>query len=240
MKKTWTLSGLMLLTLTVASLANAGQKIPVQSEKIVKTAKDYLQATINWPADQLVIESSSRIQDILVPQGKISFSVNQQNVTALGAHYTVPVRVRVNHQPVKTVYTQFTVEKYQDVVIATHPLKRHHRIVLEDITLERKNISKIKNKNLIYSDINDLLGMRTATFVQADKIIKSTAIEQVPLVLKNKQVKVIARLGNVQASLYGIAREEGKKTDVIKVENPSTKKIFMARVINKNQVELIY
>lgn len=227
-----------LLLLSFSSNSFASQKI--NGVEISKVAKKYLENKLKDIDGDAKIVNARPIPNITAPNGKVSFYIKERDFSQIGRFYTIPVSILINNTPKRTVYVNFKIQVFKDVVIAKSSLKKHQTITNDHIKVENREISKIRNKDSITSSPQEVIGLRAAKMIPAGKIINDSMIQQVPLVEKKNQVKVIGKIGNIEATLYGIALEEGYKNEIIKVQNINTQKTFLAKVIEKNHVEVVF
>lgn len=232
---------LLIITLILISLStNSFASQQLKGTDISKEAKQYLENKLESVEGTVKIVKTRPIPNVTLPDGKVSFHIKERDFSKIGSFYTVPVLILVNNTPKRTTYVNFKIQILRDVVTAKTSLKKYQTITRENIKIENRDISKIRNKkNLIYS-ASEVIGLRAARHIPSGKIIDNSKIQQIPLVEKKKQVKVIGKIGNIEATLYGIALEEGYRGEIIKVQNINTQKTFLAKVIEKNYVEVVF
>ncbi|HAR61956.1 MAG: flagella basal body P-ring formation protein FlgA [Candidatus Margulisiibacteriota bacterium] len=230
----------IILSIGIISIATADQTI--KSDRIVELAKSYLlnQFSQNYSSENIDVTNTRLLPDISFPEGKIDYFINEKEIANIGQYHTIPIIILLDGKPIRTLFVNCKVKLYGNVVTSVAPIKMHQNINREAITLSRQEINSNSKNSDYYQNIEDLVGLRTIQYIPSGKIINAAIIEKIPLVEKNKQVKVVGKIGDIEASIYGTALEKGVKDDIINVQNPSTQKIFSARIIGKNSVELVF
>lgn len=79
---------------------------------------------------------------------------------------------------------------------------------------------------------------RSTRLIKRGEVLRDDFIQPVPLVLKDHPVEVMVKGSGVQIRIMGIAKSDGWLGDEIKVMNPASKKLFRAKVIGEEMVEV--
>lgn len=192
----------------------------------------------DYSKDNVEIIAVHPLQDVKLPDGKITMGIDNNEMASIGKYYTLPLTLSVNDKPLKTIYINLKTKLFETVVIAQRTIKMHQILNEDDLNVARIELGG--NSSGLFKNVQDLIGMKTAQYIQAGKPITADNITRTPIVNKNKQLKVIGKIGNIEATIYGIAQENGFINDVIKIQNPSTQKMITARIIDKESAELIF
>lgn len=190
--------------------------------------------------EDIEVYTTRTLKNFNVPEGRIKISISNNKYSAIGRHYTIPVNIFVENQKIKTLYVNVKAKIFRTVVKTNSAIKKSDTITLDNLITERTDITKVKNKDDLYTNKNKLSGMIARNYIPKGKPLTTSHVEYPPLVEKKKTIKVNASIGNIQATLYAIALENGKKGDVIKVMNPDTKKQFLAKVIDTNLATIAF
>ncbi len=81
--------------------------------------------------------------------------------------------------------------------------------------------------------------IRATKLIRRGEILRTEFFETVPLVHKDHEVQVIVKGNSIEIRTFGTAKKDGWLGDEIQVVNRSSKKIFRARVIGEEMVEVI-
>lgn len=186
------------------------------------------------------VVSNRKISNFSAPEGKVTLSISKKTASTIGNHYTVPIKVLINEQVFKTLYVNVKANIYKNIIIANNSIRKNSIISENDIIIERSDITRIRNKSDLFYNKKDLIGMMATSYIPRGKEITSKTIDTPPLVEKSSTIKIIASIGNIEASLFGLALENGRKGDVISIMNPKTKKEFLAKVIANDLATVVF
>lgn len=97
--------------------------------------------------------------------------------------------------------------------------------------------AELTNSKVLVGEIP--AGHRSTKKIKLGEILQVDQIQPIPLVLKDHQVVVCVRDGNVEIKILGKAMNDGWLGDQILISNPTSKKIFRGRVSGNGTVEVI-
>jgi flagella basal body P-ring formation protein FlgA len=233
---------LMILVVLVGSVVNA-----VSVTSAVAAERTITQNDVRHSIDQYLETAESRLQHVdytfqpfaeidafTLPEGRLQVDVLPAVKGIAGSrHFTVIYRV--DGRTVKSVTVRGKLLVQSDVVVAQRALKRGTLVGAGDVSLERLDVSRIREP--IFS-LDQAVGKLVVRNVRVGQAVEQKNIEMPPVVAKGGFVKIVARRGTMLLTAVGIALEDGKMGDVIRVQNNSSKKIVMAQVVGPDQVEV--
>ena len=129
----------------------------------------------------------------------------------------------------KIVKLKIRVRTFEDVVVSARRLGRHAVLGEEDILVSRRETTKLKRG--VYPDPAQALGKRTRRLIQAGEILTEDLLEPEPVVKRGSRVEIEFRKGALRIVLPGIARQDGKLDDVIRVKCVETRKEFRGQIV---------
>jgi flagella basal body P-ring formation protein FlgA len=195
-----------------------------------------LDTALNLPDAQLEIVDFTRVP---LPQGKLQFERARlmappeahpdapvlwhgQVVTDGGQHFPFWARVRVTVRQSRVVTTQY---------LAAGSLLKPSDLRVEEyagfpLTLD------------IAQRLEQVAGQELQRAYRAGSALKITDIAAPSDVVRGARVHVSVANGAARLELEGDARGRGHVGDVIQVSNPTTKKMFLARISGKDHVEV--
>ncbi len=197
--------------------------------------------------DQYLAKVESRLQHVdytftpfaqmdpfTLPGGRLQVDVLPAVKNIIGSrHFTLIYRIE--GRTVKSVTVRGKLLVKADVVVAQRALTRGSLVRREDVSLARLDVSRIREP--IFS-LDNVVGKLVVRNVRVGQAVEQKNVEIPPVVSKGGFVKIIARRGSMLLTAVGIALEDGKMGDVIRVQNNSSKKIVMAEVVGPDQVEV--
>jgi flagellar basal body P-ring formation protein FlgA len=173
-----------------------------------------------------------------LPMGSISLSPANHNKKPINGAFSLKMAVHVDGKDVGRLTLSGWVNRYEPVVCATRYISRGEILSNDDIVLKKINISKAPAR-LIRVPAN-AVGKQVKSSLKAGGVVRHNLLEFPPMIEKGSQVKILAISGGIQVATIGIAMDEGREGDQIKVENIASKKLVVGRVANRSTVEVLF
>ena len=128
------------------------------------------------------------------------------------------------------------IRKYAEVLVAGERIKRFDNITLAKVSIERKEITTLREDPLI--SLNSVTNMRARRNIAKNRILTKADIEKKPVIKSYSNVHIIYVNGLCRITAEGKALEDGQTGELIRVKNKSSGKIVSARVVDKNLVQV--
>jgi flagella basal body P-ring formation protein FlgA len=208
--------------------------IKIPKEKVETVVLDYIRKVIPWEKDRVKIKKVHVSEDVLLPEGSVSYRVvPPKNMDFLGS---IPLSVlfNVNEEFVTRVWATVYIEVLTEAVVTKRPLKRHQLITEDDVTLKKVDLSRVRSN--VFSSYEEVVGKRTKTAIGVDVLLKTDHIELPPLVKRGDVVVIIAESEGLRVTALGEVRKRGCRGERIRVMNLDSKKGIYARVVDANTV----
>ena len=173
-----------------------------------------------------------------LPMGKITLTPLTSRMGEIKGKTTLRLTVTVDGENCGQVTVSGWVDRYAHVVCAARPLSRNTILSSEDLCIERINLAKAADR-LIF-DIAEAVGKRVRSSLTAGKYIQQHKLMVVPLVEKGARVKLMVSAGPVSISTLGVAKADGGAGDQIRVENLSSQKTVVGKVLDASTVEVLF
>ncbi len=155
----------------------------------------------------------------------------------IGSNFIV-VAFYKNGKKLSTVRLWGYVEAEVPVVVIIKPLNNKDIITKEDIALKFKPLSRLPQD--VITDKTEAIGKQTKMSLKPGTILRKSYIDFPILVKVNQEVEIIARGKYFVVKAKGKALQNGRKGDIIKVKNLSSRKIIWAKVISPEEVEVSF
>lgn len=187
---------------------------------------------------------SFRIRDISIKGdrklalGKMRLDVDDRNIRDIEGRVSLTVLARVPSEQSRKIYLSGWVDVFDQVVCASRDIARGELIVENDLSLDRKNLSKIPGDVLRETDA--AAGTLARSHIEKGRCLRSSMIEQAPLVRKGDVVKIIAQSGLLTVVTTGVSKEDGVLGEQIQVENSTSNKMVAGRVVDAKTVEVVF
>jgi len=106
----------------------------------------------------------------------------------------------------------------------------------EDLAFEMKELSKLPHDVLL--EVEKIVGKETRTSLKAGSILRSSYLAEPVLIKRNQEVEIVAKGRGFIVKAKGLALENGRKDELIRVRNISSQKIIQAKVAGEGVVEV--
>lgn len=115
------------------------------------------------------------------------------------------------------------VKLWANVVVANRTIQYQQQISADMLKIESRELSAIHRSPIILSQ--EILGMTVKRRIQQDDVLAWYMLENPDIIKRGEQVTLLIRAAGFSASTKGIATEDAKKGQTIKVENTSSGQI---------------
>ncbi|HEN3659067.1 TPA: flagellar basal body P-ring formation protein FlgA [Yersinia enterocolitica] len=126
---------------------------------------------------------------------------------------------------------------YLPVWVAKNTLERGKVVAPDDIELKKKNISTAQGGYI--TDPDEIVGLTVKRRIRGLQVVTPSQLEQPVLVTRGQQVLMIAEQDGIEARMLGEALKNGRKGELIKVKNLSSKRTVTAIVDDMAKVRML-
>lgn len=226
----------LLLLLLSLSISQAASQLH-DTEQLQQLVYDYIKQGLNKQKvqnyDIHVSTVDSRLRLAHCPKEDISLFIPHNQLLTQSS----TLGVQCNKQPSDwKIYIPIKIKILAKVVTTRHSLPKGYRINKTDLRLMNMNIKKLR-----YGYFNDekmIIGMITKRNLRPGQIISPKYLMFPQLVKRGDSVTINAINQAIKVSMKGIAIENGKLGDTIRVKNLSSSKVIDAKVVTSGQVEI--
>ncbi len=170
-----------------------------------------------------------------VPTGKLSYEVVPSNPRILGSS-KFSIIFRVDNRVAKNISVKGRVEALAPVVVATSKLQKGTVLTSNNLALAVKDLSEIAAPGL---DINKFIGKKLKRSLRPGAPVHTSMVEACPIIERGERVKIVINHGSMHLSTMGIARNNGRQDQMIRVQNINSNKIVYCRVAAPGLVEVV-
>jgi flagella basal body P-ring formation protein FlgA len=215
------------------TVTRAGQRI--SSADIQASIADYVALQRNLLPDvDIRFEPYTEPEHFVAPKGELKVEVvpgadNLLNSRSLTLIYRVDGRV-VNNMTIRG-----RMSAKAAVVVASARIRRGNKIHPGDVNLVRCDITDISEP--VFS-LADVVGMELGRSVRAGDPIDRRHLQTPVVIERGAFVQIIAERGPMRLEATGIAREDGRLGETIRIRNSSSLKEIHAEVIGTNTVKV--
>jgi len=146
----------------------------------------------------------------------------------------VTVAVSCSSPVVWKVFVSASIYEYAKVVVAINTLYKNSIISSADISLEKVNISNLRRAPIFVE--SGVIGSTPKRTIRAGSVIYEDGI---CMVCRGDYVQVIAKNQYFDINMEAIALEDAAIGQMTQVRNKESKRSFNAKVIGRNQLEVV-
>ena len=128
------------------------------------------------------------------------------------------------------------VEVLKKVPVVAKPIQAGEILREEYVSLELRELSRLPHD--VIFDISLALGKEVRTSLRPGMVLRTSHLQLPVVVKRNEEVEIIARGKNFIVKAKGIALENGRLGEVIRVRNKESNKVVFGKVVGERQVEV--
>jgi flagella basal body P-ring formation protein FlgA len=136
------------------------------------------------------------------------------------------------------IYKKFNVyaklQTFDDIVVAAKMLQKGQKFTEADLSLETIETTTLKRD--YFTSLEELLDLQTKQLISKDKPIYTSMVELPDIIHRGDVIKIVVKLKNMEVTATGKALQDGKRGEMIKVQNQSTGKKLTAEILNNKTV----
>ena len=215
------------VTVTTLSQIVPGEVI---AEKITQTLRE----KTPYPSADVAVKIRSGLGDVRIPVGAYEIKVKLPNGIRFAGPTPVTAEIRADGKPVKAVYLVCDVQVQVPAVVVTSPVAPHKFITPADITVEKRSLASLPVRAL--KDDSMLKLYWTRRTISPGTVLTEDMLDIPPAVTRNSPVMITIDNGTIYIAAAGLAMQDGRPGDIIRVQNVETKRIIMAKVQAKGTV----
>ncbi len=208
----------------------------VSGEQLAEAAGEALRRQLGSGDGDTAISLMGSPADALVPLGRVEMKAEAAGGIRFNAPTTVVVAINVDGRPITSVSLRYTVKAYQQVVVAARNIAARETITADSVRLERRDVGRISG---YLSDTDKVIGQTARQPISAGTPLSESVVNKPVVVKRGAGVNIVARTGEMTVSASGMALQDGREGEIIRVQNLVSKRVLNARVVNANTVEVI-
>ncbi|MFW6283828.1 MAG: flagellar basal body P-ring formation chaperone FlgA [Desulfosalsimonas sp.] len=207
----------------------------LSSGKLQAVVNEHLQSALSHlGAENVAFEMRNPPDNISFPDGRVEYEVMFAGNRILEAR-KVSIIVRVDGRVVENFSIAGTVRADVPVAVAARKLRRDDVIAEDDLVMREKNIAGFRRPCL---DPETAVGKRVKRGVPMGQVLEKNDLDAPVLVKRREVVTMVLDQGPMHIRARGMATVNGKKGDVIPVQNMSSKREVICEVTGRKQVRV--
>ncbi len=204
----------------------------IRKETLLGAIRDYIAAKYPNLKIQRVYLS---FRPISLQKGRYTISIQLSSQTF--SHLYLLMQIRSDGEVIATIRPTVAIVRYGDLPFAARDIPKGKLIDESDFVLKRERLRSFASHIL---HPNQLIGQVAKRTIKAGQLIREYMVEPNYAVKKRKQVKVVYQKGAIRIELLGLALENGRVGDIIRVKNLSSNKVLRCKVLSRGIVRYLY
>ena len=231
-------AGLTFLWLLFAAAGASRAEVVVSEKKIHDAVTAYVQEQVAGFDGEA--EVSVRWQGDLVVDGVGSVDLQVRADGARNSARVYPVVLEIHRGPamIRQQLMSADVRYFQQVLVATRPIRRGDRLTPGSVTKERREVTTQMGRYA--TDLSKLAGMQAKATIGMGQPVDLRYLQRIPVVERRDRVRIEVHVGAITASTAGIAKEPGAVGDRILVQNLSSRQDLLAEVVGPGVVRAVF
>lgn len=211
---------------------------PIKQEEVNRAIEQHIEKNMPWPPGTMRCEILSRLPDIPLPSGNISWKVDVKgNEEYLGETFFV-FKLYANGVLFREDPIRVRIEIQKDFVVSAASLSKDAVISSNDVTTKKRWVRSIPLNAI--TDVDDAIGKALSVSVRPNMEIGRNMLKEVAAVKRGKIVQVVVETGALNITTTGLAEEDGVEGALVRVRNMSSNKIITARVVGESRVRVVF
>lgn len=194
------------------------KKNEIEKEEISKVAVAYVKEKMPWQEGEAEIEvkKTNNKEALSVPEGEVLLKVKENFTTNFKGNIIVPVEIYIDNKFYKIETVTLFVRVTKDCFIATRNIRSREKLMDADFEKVKKDITYLPD-DIILSE-NELNNLVTRKAILKGTLLLRSMFENQPLFRKGARVSVKVIVKNIQIETEGLATDDGRKGDLMRVK----------------------
>lgn len=222
---------------SINALAEESNMQLMDADALAAKYMKYLESRASWSTKEMEVQNI-RInpRKIWLPQGNVSFKIDQSAGGALLGKVSSMVTILVDGEPLRRARVCASIEVYKQVLCASRGLRRGQIITPDDLTKATMPLSKLKTR--YFQRPEELIGLAANHTLRPGQIITADHLTKPAVVKRGSRVIIVAESPAILVRVPGQVEEKGAVGDFVRVKNLGSRRVIIAQVMNSNTVKV--
>ena len=212
-------------------------EITFEASDFKEAVENYIFSKGRYKKENMQIDFLNLPDKVAVKQSDARIVVSDVSKDLLSGNVTIPVGIVSENKVVKKVYVSVKIQIFDSVYVTKKSINQYQTFTSENIEKKWMEVTGFEEQVIKHED--EILDKRTTRYISDGKLITLNNIENLPIIKSGQPITIVSRVNSVVISVYGVAKEDGKKGQIIAVENSSSNAKLRAKVIDKDKVEIV-
>jgi flagella basal body P-ring formation protein FlgA len=212
-------------------------EITFEAADFKEAVENYIVSKGKYKKENMQISFLNLSDKVIVKYPDARLVVSDVSRDLLSGNVTIPVGIVSENKVMKRVYVSVKIQMFDSVYVTKRSISQHQNFTNDNIEKKWMEITGIEEQ--VIKNANEVLDKRTSRYISDGKLITLNNIENLPIIKSGQPITIVSRTNSVVISVYGVAKEDGKKGQMITVENSTSGAKLRGKVIDKDKVEII-
>ena len=181
-----------------------------------------------WPAEEAEIDISTSLDDVIVPEGDLSFEWKPSPDYRYLGMGSFRGTLMVDGKAQRSLVCKTTIEAYANVIVATREIPRGTPILLSDLEMGKRALSGLRGQ--LVDNPEQLVQCIAARNIAAGQVLTKDVLALKQIIKKRQLVTVEASTGGLTISGQARADSDGAEGDIIPCTNLTSGQAFLGIV----------
>ncbi len=210
----------------------------IKVEQLKKLFTDAVLRQAKVPSNRVEVKSLNLNQDLLIPSGPSEIEIGFMPSETFRGRATAKVTVTVNKQKYKDFYISGDVAIKGDALRVVNKVERGQPIGPADIELQEIELSNAPRTVLLKAE--SAIGMVATAPLTPGMLLTENLVDAPEVIKRGDMVSLVVETSTMRLEAKGIAQQDGKLNQTIKVLNVSSDKVVYGRVTRPEEVQVLF
>ena len=171
-----------------------------------------------------------------LPEGEVTCEVRFPQVINYGVSLPLRMEVYVGGKLYRTVTCHYKVMVYEKVLLVTRDMMVSDRFTAADLRLEEREVETAAVD--YFHDPKEVIGKVPSRLLRAGQALRRNMVKLPVVVEPWSPVTIVVNVKGIQAKAEGVAMQEGRVGDYIKVKSTRSGRFLRAKVMDAHTVKV--
>lgn len=172
-----------------------------------------------------------------IPLQSGMYRVNIKPTSESFHHIYLDISIYDGKKLAKKLKATLYVQRFIDAAIAVRSIRKGE--IIDASYIQPKRV-RLASSSQLYLTPAQVIGAVAKRDIKQNQVIKRYMVEPDYDVKRRKSVKIIYQKGAIRIELLGLALQNGKVGDIIRVKNLSSNKVLRCKVVSSGVVQYLY
>jgi len=206
----------------------------VGSADLVEAVRQYVVDAHSWPGT-VSVEAAIPPADQVTPSGKLELRIKAGTTTVRKGRNSIPVEIVIDDKVYRTVQVSVMVKLVASVAVAAKPVARSEEINSANVTMQERDITMLPDD--VLTEMPET-GWTASMPISEGSILRKSWVSAPPAVRSGDHVLVVVSSGSVKITDKGMAAQDGRVGDKIKVRLSGERREIRGTVSGPGLIEI--